>query len=373
MVKDVSEYSCMEYVAPFWKGDAVYAESVFVLENALGEIRPFRLAYPVRKVISVRSADLRTTYEQNMDYRVNEYGELEIIRGGRIPYMEWKDYRFPVFDSTRDDRIASADALGAQLVGELFSDREGIRAYSLAVSYTHEESTRYDITKGKQERFVRVMRLLKEKHALTVASYGDSITYGWAASGMQDIRKPPFCKPYAEMVVDALGQKYAADVRHVNCAVSGKCTDWGLEDENIASVTQEKPDLVILAFGMNDAGVFRPEVFEQNLRGIISKIRKACPQTEFLLISPILPNPNTAFTAGSSIFNYHREYPHAFLAIERDTEGVGYANVTAVHERLLERKNLRDTLSNNVNHPNDFMHRVYAQVALKTLLGDEFS
>ena len=47
--------------------------------------------------------------------------------------------------------------------------------------------------------------------------------------------------------------------------------------------------------------------------------------------------------------------------------------MTAVHERLLERKNLRDTLSNNVNHPNDFMHRVYAQVALKTLLGDEFS
>lgn len=125
MVKDVSEYSCMEYVAPFWKGDAVYAESVFVLENALGEIRPFRLAYPVRKVISVRSADLRTTYEQNRDYRVNEYGELEIIRGGRIPYMEWKDYRFPVFDSTRDDCIASADALGAQLVGELFSDRRG--------------------------------------------------------------------------------------------------------------------------------------------------------------------------------------------------------------------------------------------------------
>ena len=66
----------MEYVAPFWKGDAVYAESVFVLENALGEIRPFRLAYPVRKVISVRSAALRTTYTENRDYRVHNYCEL---------------------------------------------------------------------------------------------------------------------------------------------------------------------------------------------------------------------------------------------------------------------------------------------------------
>ena len=47
--------------------------------------------------------------------------------------------------------------------------------------------------------------------------------------------------------------------------------------------------------------------------------------------------------------------------------------MTAVHELLLERKSLQDTLSNNVNHPNDFMHRVYAQVALKTLLGDAFA
>jgi hypothetical protein len=35
-------------------------------------------------------------------------------------------------------------------------------------------------------------------------------------------------------------------------------------------------------------------------------------------------------------------------------------------------KNSRDILSNNVNHPNDFGVRVYAQVVLKTLLGSEY-
>ena len=33
----------------------------------------------------------------------------------------------------------------------------------------------------------------------------------------------------------------------------------------------------------------------------------------------------------------------------------------------------RDYLGNNVNHPNDFGVRIYAQVVLKTLCGDDFS
>lgn len=372
-MKDLSEYQCEAYLRPFWKGDTVLAESIFVLENALGELRPFRLAFPIKSILSVRSPDFRTTYRENTDYRVNEYGELEILRDGAIPRLLWKDYRLPAFDASRDDQMASADALGAWRTGDLFSDREGMRAWQLAVSYTHEESDAYEITPGKREKFPRLTRLLAQGRPVTVASYGDSITYGWAASGMQDIRKPPHCMPYAQMITDALAAKYGISVRHVNCSVSGKCTDWAELDENLAGVIGAAPDLVILAFGMNDAGVFRPEVFAEKLRNIMGKIRRACPQTEFLLISPILPNPLVAFTAGSSIFRYHREYPRVLLALEAEMRGVACANVTAVHERLLERKNLQDTLSNNVNHPNDFMHRVYAQVALRTLLGDAFA
>ena len=370
---DLKEYVCEEYVRPFWKGDTVLGESVFVLENALGELRPFRLAFPIRRVISVRSGDLRTTYREGADYRVNEYGELEIVREGSIPRLLWNDHRFSEFDASRDDRMASADALGAWRTGDLFSDREGMRAWQIAVSYSHAESNIYDVTQGKSEKFPHLLRLLGENRPVTVVGYGDSITYGWAASGMQDIRKPPYCRPYAQMIVDFLLDRSGVQIKHVNCSVSGKCTDWAERDENLAGVISAKPDLVILAFGMNDGGVFRPEVFSERLRSIMRKIRIVCPHTEFLLISPILPNPLVAFTAGSSILRYHREYPRALLAIEQETQGVACANVTAVHELLLERKSLQDTLSNNVNHPNDFMHRVYAQVALKTLLGDLFA
>lgn len=369
-MSDFLEEERANRLAPLWKGNTVYAESIFVLENLLGEIRPFRLAYPIMRILSVRSADLSVVYEEGKDYRVNEYGELEIIRGGAIPYLKWKDYRLPAFDPENWENMATADGLGAYKTGDLFSGPEGMRAWQLAVSYTHAESRLYDVVTGKSDKFARFFGKLEKGRSGRVASYGDSITYGWAASGMQDIQKPPYCKKYADMVVEALEEKFGANIEHANFSVSGKCTDWAVLDENVKPVADFKPDLVILAFGMNDAGVFRPCVFAENIRSIIAKIRAVNPETEFLLISPIVPNPLVAFTAGSSIERYHAEYPRAFEEIERGTEGVGYANVTALHRILLERKSLQDTLSNNVNHPNDFMHRIYAQVALKTLLGD---
>lgn len=371
-MSDIFEYDRDIYLFPLWKGETVYGETVFVLEDYFGEIRPFRLAYPIRQIVSVRSADLATVYEEGKDFNVNAFGELEIIRGGRIPFLTWKDYRLQKFDPARSDQIAAADGFGAYRMGELFSDSEGMRRYQIAVSYTHQESGFYDITAGKSEEFSRFFATLKSEKAARIVSYGDSITYGWAASGMQDIRKPPYCKKYVDMVVEELQARFNAEIDHVNLSVSGKCADWAEADENIRKVTDARPDLVILAFGMNDAGVFRSEEFAQRIGNIIAKIRAVRLLTEFLLISPLLPNPLVGFAAGSSILNYHREYPRALAEVEQETAGCAVANVTTVHGLLLERKKAQDMLSNNVNHPNDFMHRLYAQIVLKTLLGSDF-
>lgn len=371
-MKEFGHYDRGQYLIPLWKGNVVYGESACVIENALGEIPPVRLAYPIRKAISVKSADLSFDYEEGKDFRVNEYGELCILRGGKIPFLPWKNYRLPAFDPKDDKQIAASDGIGAYLLAELFADREGMRAFSLAVTYEHEESAEYDLTAGKREKFKRLLKKLEGGAEVKIVSYGDSITYGWGASGLKDVQKPPFCKPYAEMTVEELQARFASEIRHVNLSVSGKCADWAAERENLQALTAENPDLVILAFGMNDAVAIRPEDFKKNLLTIIRTVRKSCPQTEFLLLSSILPNPLVGFSSGSSIYRYHREYPRVLSKIEREEEGIGYANVTAVHERLLERKALADTLSNNANHPNDFMHRVYAQTALRTLLGKEF-
>lgn len=254
-----------QMLIPIWKGTTVYCESVFVLEDVFGQIRPLRLAYPIKRIAEVRSADLTVTYREGKDYGVNEYGELEILRGGNIPYLSWKEYRYAVFDPENDENIASADALGAYHSCDLFCDREGMRAWQLAVTYEHEESKLYDVTPIKSEKFGRFLGLLKDGKPVTAVSYGDSITYGWGASRMKDVRKPPFCKPYNLAFLDELELRFSARIRHINRSVSGMGIDWAEKEENLAGVIKEKPDLVILAFGMNDAGTVRPCVFPRRI------------------------------------------------------------------------------------------------------------
>ena len=61
------------------------------------------------------------------------------------------------------------------------------------------------------------------------------------------------------------------------------------------------------------------------------------------------------------------------LELREKYDRVGVANVSTAFFWLEEQgKQTRDVLANSVNHPNDFGVRLYAQVLLKTLLGDEF-
>jgi hypothetical protein len=46
------------------------------------------------------------------------------------------------------------------------------------------------------------------------------------------------------------------------------------------------------------------------------------------------------------------------------TENVALANVTKPWIEILKKKNFSDISGNNVNHPNDFGYRLYAQVIL---------
>ena len=55
-------------------------------------------------------------------------------------------------------------------------------------------------------------------------------------------------------------------------------------------------------------------------------------------------------------------------AIAWDEEGVLTAAVGPMHEALLERKAYADLSTNHVNHPNDFLIRIHAQVVLSLLI-----
>ena len=119
----------------------------------------------------------------------------------------------------------------------------------------------------------------------------------------------------------------------------------------VPKVTAEKPDLVFLAFGMNDGGGYdkkmtkmRDEIIAQN------------PDADIVLVSPMTMNPRFARAEG---FLGKAKFLGGLV-----TENVALANVTNPWIEILKKKNFSDISGNNVNHPNDFGYRIYAQVIL---------
>jgi lysophospholipase L1-like esterase len=119
--------------------------------------------------------------------------------------------------------------------------------------------------------------------------------------------------------------------------------------------------LIIVAYGMNDVGRKDPDWFADQTRKIIDHAAAASPETEILLVSPMLGNKEWIHT------------PREMFALYRDqlkslvSPGVALADVTEVWTLLLRKKHDLDLTGNGLNHPNDFGHRLYAQTVLQLL------
>jgi len=81
---------------------------------------------------------------------------------------------------------------------------------------------------------------------------------------------------------------------------------------------------------------------------------------EFILVTTMLPNMETYFY-GLQIY-----YKQALQ--ELTTIGVVLADMTGIHQELLSYKKYSDLTGNNINHPNDFLIRCYAQVISALLI-----
>ena len=87
----------------------------------------------------------------------------------------------------------------------------------------------------------------------------------------------------------------------------------------------------------------------------------ADPDVEFVLVAPMLGNPEWVHTP-PEMFGRYRDALATLCTPE-----VALADVTRLWEDLLRRKRYHDLTGNGVNHPNDWGHRLYAQVVLALL------
>ena len=95
---------------------------------------------------------------------------------------------------------------------------------------------------------------------------------------------------------------------------------------------------------------------------VVEAVRQAAPDTEFILIATMLGNRDWT-TLHHELFPQYRD---ALAELCRD--GVVLADMTSVWEEFLKQKQDWDLTGNGVNHPNDFGHRIYAQVLSALLI-----
>ncbi len=85
-----------------------------------------------------------------------------------------------------------------------------------------------------------------------------------------------------------LESAYGTKVTLANFAVGGTDTAWGLA--NIGKLIEARPDLVILAFGMNDSAGRPAKDYQANMQAMMEAVRRELPEAEFVLVAPMLGN-----------------------------------------------------------------------------------
>ena len=85
-------YDADKYLAPIWENQIIYNETVMFRADENGAVKEKKLAYPIAKVLEVRSADLKTLYIEGVDYEVTAEGNLKALENTSMPITTFNSY-----------------------------------------------------------------------------------------------------------------------------------------------------------------------------------------------------------------------------------------------------------------------------------------
>ena len=368
------------YMAPLWETDRIYDETaVFV-----GETGSVTLMYTPAdpKEVVVRNITLGVTYTYGVDYTISG-NKVTRVAGGNLPYRTYEEYyrKDPVVvngvpqnwrvDTVEDDYRYSGT--------RYMYYAEAYEGASRHVTFTYNKTEAWTGTNftGDENAQAFINQLKTEKEG-SILFYGDSITVGCNASGTQwGGNRNPFLPSWDNLVTDSLARMYNANITKYNCAVGGWTTAQGAENfiSQVESVNANLADidLLVLAFGMNDPAT-QDTKYIADIKSMVNTYYAANPNGSVVLVSPMVPN-----TQSKMVYGNHYLWENALNKVknsqEYSTKHISLAKVFTAFEELLTvpGKLSRDYLGNNINHPTDFGVRIYAQVIMKTLCGDDFS
>lgn len=296
-----------------------------------------------------------TLYEEGTDYVIDyDAGTVRRTEGSRIP--DWRNH--PMYGLDSFDHRDFPSYSNAEYTCMIEYEGKGGAEEPL------DPAAKPDMNGAAGSDLMRrylphLHKKLSDNEPVHYVVYGDSISTGCEAS-------PGLA--YFECFADALRFRFPqAKLTVHRKALGGETSRGGLERlENDCIALQ--PDLVTIAYGMNDqnrqpdgTNAVLLEEFEHNIREMVMRIRNAS-EADVLLITPCLPNPRWIFASNNAA-----EYAEAIRSVGR-TEHVPVADVQRIwQQELAAGKTHESLLLNNLNHPNDYGHWLYYQAMVPYL------
>lgn len=347
-------YTDAQRVQPVWTGNTMRNECVTLVEK--NGVISGKLLFNPEKIISIRNNSLNVEYKRGIDWRYDgATNSIVRLPGSSMPYFTLAQLAgegvagYPNWDSLGRTRIGNA----------LYCVTEYLYSRQLSITYTFDENTfALPHTPFSAAKLPKTLAKLSQGQALKVTVYGDSIMAGCDASGMYN--RAPYMPLLHDLVKNELQRVYGSSISMNMAAVGGYTSAQGLaEKTRMTSNGSYIPDLVILSFGQNDSEI-SPAQTIQNMQAMIQYIKGLNPNAEFIILSTIAGNSDAGFA--------HNQAAQAQLLKSLEGTGTAYIDINSLHSYLGVRKNYIDLTGNNINHPNDFMIRMYAMQILGTLV-----
>ncbi|QDU79395.1 GDSL-like Lipase/Acylhydrolase [Polystyrenella longa] len=344
---------------PIWQTEQLREPILFLQEE--GQLPTGKLFFTPKKIVAVESATRKIVFEEGTDFRWDaEKNQLVLPEGSRIPRLTTEEL-YPLMTSDTP-KIGKPGAPSDTGRGVYFDNKDGYHQLQVEVIYETEPGQwKGPVTKYATDSLPHTTANLKQAKPVKIFLLGDSISEGYNASAYS--KAAPGCPAYGELTAMTLESATGSDVDFRNFAVGGWQASQGVKRVDEEKLAEEKPDLVIIAFGMNDVWRKDAAAFKKNIKEIIDAFRAKNSECEFLLISTMLGNENWGMPMDQF-------YTYRTALKELTGPGIALADLTAVWEEFLKRKTFYDLTGNGVNHPNDFGHIIYAQVLSRMLLDD---
>lgn len=211
----------------------------------------------------------------------------------------------------------------------------------------------------------------KAETPVTIAFFGDSVTAALFEDGVMDENAV-----YHNILYNMIKEKHSVETEILNFGVSGETATNGIE--RIGEIISAKPDLCVVAFGLNDSvgGMESLVKYENAMREIIKTLLSS-------KIEVVVLTQNMMNTKPANKNNPHYEFSlltaqivksgiqEIYINTAKDVAkqySVQVADCFSIWKELYESGVDTDKmLSNGVNHPTRDAHKIFADELYKLI------